>query len=188
MRAIPLKIRGLIVSSSSRRQASWPILCVNKAAVVSLAVITSGALFWPLVMSIPASAQSTTTQLIVSSETGDPIGGGRNNSFSENDGTWSVHAYDRTRDGMVDYITFGFVSGDNRNVWSLNFSTDRTSQSLVPGFYDHAEREPFAQPGHPGIEITANFGGCDGFTGNFTTDAHFDYSPTGGASRALLSS
>jgi hypothetical protein len=51
---------------------------------------------------------------------------------------------------------------------SLDFGTNQLGIPLQPGFYANAEREAFASPGHPGLDVTFQNRGSNVLTGNFT--------------------
>jgi len=48
---------------------------------------------------------------------------------------------------------------------------------MQPGSYADAQRAPFAELGHPGLDISMNGRGLNALTGNFTV-TNFSYSPT----------
>jgi len=132
-----------------------------------------------------ASAQSivsqvtpaaTVTQLSMSGEPGDYIGGTTNYSFTPATGTFSAFASDNNSDGKADAIQISY--NDSNHNWFMSFNTYHvTGQNLVPGFYDNAQRAPFASSGHPGIDISGDGRGCNTITGNFTVhEATFDSS------------
>ena len=51
---------------------------------------------------------------------------------------------------------------------TLDFGTNQLGIPLQPGFYPNAEREAFASPGHPGLDVTFQNRGSNTLTGNFT--------------------
>ncbi|MFL6283292.1 MAG: hypothetical protein ACJ74Q_09150 [Pyrinomonadaceae bacterium] len=115
-----------------------------------------------------AAAATDLTQLSMSGDQGDYIGGTTAYSFKPEDGTFSAQASDQTGDGQPDYLTIGFNgTGSNGHWWYLNFSTVRLGTNLVPGVYTNAERAPFASNGHPGIDIFGDGRGCNTITGSF---------------------
>lgn len=73
--------------------------------------------------------------------------------------------------GQPDFISFtmGTVTGDNTNTFAtLDFSSVQLGTPLVPGTYDNAERAAFADPGHPGLDVTFQNRGSNMLTGSFT--------------------
>jgi hypothetical protein len=115
-----------------------------------------------------AAAAPDLTQLSMTGEQGDYIGGPVTYSYKPEDGTFGVSASDRTGDGQPDYLTVSFNGlGTNGHWWYLNFGTDRTGKNLVPGLYTNAERAPFASAGHPGMDIFGDGRGCNTVAGTF---------------------
>ena len=123
-----------------------------------------------------AISPSALTQLSMSGEPGDYIGGTTNYSFTPSTGSFSASAGDNNSDGQVDSIQINY--NDSSHWWYMNFNTYHvTGQNLVPGFYDNAQRAPFAATGHPGIDVFGDGRGCNTITGNFTVhEANFDTS------------
>jgi hypothetical protein len=71
---------------------------------------------------------------------------------------------DRTLNGAPSSVTIE-VPGSN---WGATFSTDPLGQPLAPGNYVDAERaSPFAQPGHPGLDVWGDARGCSIVSGSF---------------------
>ena len=141
-------------------------------AVISTVVVTA-----LMMAQMTASAQVPITKLSTTSDPGDYIGGTGPHSFTPSDGQFFANASSATTGGLADAVEINFNSNDNSQRWELRFSTRAMGNPMTPGFYDKAEREAFAEPGHPGIDISANANGCDVITGNFTViDAVFDYS------------
>lgn len=70
--------------------------------------------------------------------------------------------------------TFGFIGGKGAGVyttfgsWHADFSTKSLGKSLSPGTYVDAQREPFTDPNHPGLDVGGNGFGCNKITGSFT--------------------
>lgn len=114
--------------------------------------------------------------LYVESEPGDYIGGGQTNFYNESEVTISVSSVqDRTGDSLIDYVSFNF--GVPSGSWSLTLRTDTINVNLEPGFFDGAERAPFADPGHPGLSFSGHGRGCNTLTGSFSIlEAIFDTS------------
>lgn len=137
-----------------------------------------------LVSSPPIPPTSSLTLLSMSGEQGDYIGGPNNYYYNATDGTFGASANDNTGDGTVDSVSLSFMSSDHW--WYLDFNTSRMlGKNLEPGFYDDAQRAPFASTGHPGLSISGDGRGCNQLTGNFTVhEAVFDYS---GASPKVVS-
>jgi hypothetical protein len=82
----------------------------------------------------------------------------------------------------------GKVTGGADNTYAiLDFGTNRLGVPLTPGtFYDNAQRTPFAQPGHPGLEVIFQNRASSTLTGNFTIeDLTFTRDPRTGALQLL---
>jgi hypothetical protein len=120
-----------------------------------------------------AAAAAPLTQLSMSGEPGDFVAGTGSHLYREEDGAFGASASDRTGDGLVDYVSISFFNNDH--FWFLDFGTNQLNQNLVPGLYANAQRAPFADPGHPGIDIGGDGRGCNQITGNFRVhEAEFD--------------
>lgn len=111
----------------------------------------------------PAEAQVPTPiptfSLVLVSDPGDFIGGGATHLLSNKNGS-----------RMVRY-------GTGREEVELDFSGDGTGgeirfaaapgKKLKPGFYDHAQRTPFREQGHPGLSVSMGSRGCNVLYGWF---------------------
>lgn len=114
------------------------------------------------------------TELSMTSDAGDYIGGGQNYYYGNGVGTYTARAGDQSGDGIVDFVEINFV-GPNR-YYTFNFSTKLTGKNLVPGFYDNAMRYPFESGTRPGLSIYGNGSGCNQLVGSYTIhEAEFDY-------------
>jgi hypothetical protein len=51
--------------------------------------------------------------------------------------------------------------------WLLEFSSEQLSEPLQVKAYEDAERAPFASPGHPGLNVTGDYKGCNILLGRF---------------------
>jgi len=72
------------------------------------------------------------------------------------------------------HFTLGDPTANPNTFSTLDFGTNQLGIPLQPGFYANAEREPFASPGHPGLDVTFQNRGSNTLTGNFTiTDITF---------------
>ena len=117
-----------------------------------------------------------TTQLVLSSDSEDSVGGGLKYFYGSTDGVFSAQAFDFTGDGLVDYVTIRF-RGHNRDWWDLSFGTNGLNRNIAVGIYNRSERAPFASQGHAGMDISGQGRGCDEDVGRFAIlDAKFDYS------------
>ncbi len=106
------------------------------------------------------------TYLCMSSEAGDYIGGGRNYMFTEDEAVFTSRlAYDG---GVETFVQ----ESDQRD---LTFAPPKGSQ-LQKGTYEDAQRAPFREGKHPGIDIGGAGRGCNEITGRFTIlEFSYDY-------------
>lgn len=136
-----------------------------------------------LTLILTTKTMAFSLNLVMESEPGDYIGQGLTYSYDESDiDTISPQTFDSSSDGLVDFVRLGlrfnpFPGGD---WWNLDFNTDELpGVNLEPGFYDDAQRASFADPGHPGLDVSGNGRGSNTLTGSFTIlEATFDYSGT----------
>ncbi|HWO24045.1 MAG TPA: hypothetical protein VNO30_35125 [Kofleriaceae bacterium] len=70
--------------------------------------------------------------------------------------------------------------------WDLDFDSRQIGVDLAPGVYEMAQRAPFAQPGHPGLEVTGDGRGCNTISGRFQVHAFERVPNTTTISRALV--
>lgn len=131
------------------------------------------------------SFAGTVWTLSAASQSGDPIGSGVTQNFSQSAGALSTpDVLDLTGDGQVDYLTFSFTNNDASKTWDLTFGTssflNSNAGSLVPGTYIDAQKAPFADADHPGLDFSLNGIAASTLTGQFTiTDAVFKTAATG---------
>jgi len=71
---------------------------------------------------------------------------------------------------VVSFVLGTVTSGSDNTFALLAFGTNQLSIPMQPGFYPNAEREPFASPGHPGLDVSFQNRGCNTLTGSFTVD------------------
>jgi len=152
---------------------------------MSYSLLLSFFVFFSLIFSVESKAilaqnsdapqsPQTVTELSMSSDSGDYIGGGQNYYYGAGVGTYNPQAADQTGNGVVDFVGFNFTGGGSN--WTLNFSSRLTGRNLEPGFYDNAVRYPFESNSRPGLSISGNGRGCNMLTGSFTVhEAEFDY-------------
>lgn len=93
-----------------------------------------------------------------SGEPGDFIGGGTSKSYTNATTVFSLT-------GTTARIRFA-VSGQ-RDTWSVDLAPP-AGQALAVGRYPDAQRAPFREPGHPGLDVGGNGRGCNTLTGSFT--------------------
>jgi hypothetical protein len=108
----------------------------------------------------PVNSQAQTTLLVLESEPGDYIGGGRNQTFTLADGNFNAM---RNFDGGV---SISFRSPDLTHWWFLDFAA-AGEVPLTPGVYEGATRFPFQEPDEPGLDVSGEGRGCNRLTGRF---------------------
>jgi hypothetical protein len=92
------------------------------------------------------------------SDPGDFIGGGKSKSYTNSTTIFGLS-------GTTAGITYS-VSGQ-RDDWTIELAPP-VGQQLHVGTYTDAQRSPFRDPGHPGLEVTGDGRGCNTLTGSFT--------------------
>jgi hypothetical protein len=128
----------------------------------------------------PAHAQSA--RLTLQSQPGDYIGQGQNFDFTYTPAnTTAVGDFFRADiltsqnvAGQPAYVRFVFGSPFSNNFTTLDFATDQLGIPLAVGTYLDAQRASFADPGHPGLDVTFRNRGSNTLIGSFTiTDVAF---------------
>jgi hypothetical protein len=116
--------------------------------------------------------------LTLDSQPGDFIGGGKQWDLTytpQTPGFFFISIGPQFVGGTVpvnvDFI-LGQVTGDETNTFTtLDFSTAQLGIAIQPGTYLNAQRAAFAQPGHPGLDVTFQNRGSNTLTGQFTINA-----------------
>jgi hypothetical protein len=126
--------------------------------------------------------------LVLNSQPGDFIGGGKSFdlTYPQPGDAFFVFLNSTLPSGAptnVSFILGKVTSGADNTYATLDFGTNQLGAPLVPGtFYDNAQREPFAQPGHPGLDVDFQNRGSNTLTGNFTiNDLTYTTDPVTGA-------
>jgi heat shock protein HslJ len=91
------------------------------------------------------------------SDPGDYIGGGKTKSYTNSTTVFGLS-------GTTAGITYT-VSGQ-RDDWRVQFAPP-AGQQLHVGTYTDAQRAPFHDPTHPGLEVSGDGRGCNTLTGSF---------------------
>ena len=126
-------------------------------------------LSWP-----SPSVSGEIAHLTLQSQPGSFIGGGQNWDITytpQNSQSFFAEINQTLPNGQPDYISFimGTVTGGSDNTYAtLDFSTVQLGTPLQPGTYDNAQRAAFAEPGHPGLDVTFQNSGSNVLTGSFT--------------------
>ena len=108
----------------------------------------------------PVAAGAQTTLLVLDSEPGDFIGGGKKQIFSLADGTFTAR---RNFDNGVSVVFNGI---NFEHFWHLDFAAAH-EVPLTPGIYEGATRFPFQEPDEPGLSVSGDGRGCNTLTGRF---------------------
>ena len=104
------------------------------------------------------------TQLSMSGEEGDYIGGPQDYLFKPADSTFVPEVLDYTGDGAVDSVRFTVTQGD-QHWFILEFGTGSLNRNLVAGYYGKAW---VYGPANPYLNIFGDHRGCGNNTGSFT--------------------
>jgi hypothetical protein len=106
------------------------------------------------------------TYFCMSSESGDYIGAGRSYLFTEDDALFTTRL---GYGGGVDTFV------QESDLWNATFAPPNGSQ-LQKGTYEDAQRAPFREGKHPGIDVSGAGRGCNEISGRFTVlEFSYDY-------------
>ncbi|HEY3299385.1 MAG TPA: PEP-CTERM sorting domain-containing protein [Methylophilaceae bacterium] len=100
--------------------------------------------------------------------------------FTPQDGIFGIGNPYPSNPANVNSVSISFMTygGPDQNYgrWiNIDFSTDQLGVPLGMGFYQDAQRFPFNEPGHPGLDITDTGSGYNTLTGEFEVyDVKFD--------------
>jgi hypothetical protein len=106
------------------------------------------------------SAASAETSLVLISDSGDYIGAGQTQVYTESDGSFSATSIG----GEV--VSINFSTPTFSHFWFLNFGAP-FGQDLAVGSYYGATRYPFQQFLEAGLDISGDGRGCNTLTGSF---------------------
>src|SRR2546427_314599 len=95
------------------------------------------------------------------SDPGDWVGAGRNYDYSLANTIVTLNA-------SLTHLSFN-LRGDQW--WYGEFQLPNTTSRMQPGTYANAQRYPFNDPAHPGIDWTGEGRGCNTQAGSFTIDS-----------------
>jgi hypothetical protein len=119
--------------------------------------------------------------LTLQSQPGDFIGQGKNFdlTYPQPGDLFFVFSSSTLPSGGPTNVSFilGKVTGGSDNTFAiLDFGTNQLGVPLTPGtFYPNAQREAFAQSGHPGLDVSFQNRGSNTLTGSFTIlDLQYD--------------
>jgi hypothetical protein len=138
------------MTGSAQHSARWPGACVGLLAAC-LTLVLLGA---TLVGAAP------TTSVVMLSDPGDYIGGGQPRFFHPGNGSITIS-------GNAEYFTISVSGG---SIGTDNFSmvfAGPPGENLHTGLYTGAQRAPFRQSGHAGMDIYGDGRGCNEVGGRF---------------------
>ncbi len=121
-------------------------------------------------------ARGDTAELILSSQPGDFIGQGGSYDITYPGAEISAQIRRTLPSGQPAELLFvlGHVAPSPNTFALLFFGTDQLGIPFQPGVYgipgNTAQRADFAQPGHPGLDVSFQNRGSNTLTGNFTVD------------------
>jgi hypothetical protein len=128
-------------------------------------------------------ARADSARLILNSQPGNFVGGGKHSDVTytlENTlPGWFAHNIGGTIGGEPVTLSFTFllkdpISGDIASpdeFASLDFSTEQLGIPFAPGTYTDAQRASFADPGHPGLDVSFEHRGSNIVFGQFTVNS-----------------
>ena len=145
-------------------------MCSFRVILVCVLSLLAG-IAWP-----SSSVSGEIANLILNSQPGSFIGGGQDWNVTYTPQTVGPHGFFSANitqtlpSGQPDFISFTMGSDFVSPITfaTLDFSTVQLGIPLQPGTYLNAERAAFADPGHPGLDVTFQNGGSNVLTGSFT--------------------
>jgi hypothetical protein len=131
---------------------------------------------WVVLSGSSPSFSSETANLVLNSQPGSFIGGGQDWNITYTpqsvgpNGFFDAQITQTLATGQPDFISFTMGSDLVNPITfaTLDFSTVQLGIPLQPGTYDNAERATFADPVHPGLDVTFQNRGSNTLTGSFT--------------------
>src|SRR5947207_2770611 len=122
---------------------------VRLASVALLAIV--GALV--LGGGAASATAGTVAYVVMYSDTGDWIGGGTQREFDPGNGSIAVG-------GSASYLTVSVDGGTSGDYYDMDFAAAPGDVLTSGGIYTDAQRAPFRDAGHPGIDISGSGRGC----------------------------
>jgi len=109
----------------------------------------------------PPAPPPTPNYIRLQSDPGDWVGAGRNYDYSLANTVITLNP-------SLTHLSFN-LRGDQW--WYGEFQLPNTTSRMQPGTYANAQRYPFNDPAHPGIDWTGEGRGCNTQAGSFTIDS-----------------
>lgn len=103
---------------------------------------------------------ATVAYVIMYSDTGDWVGGGSQREFDPGNAAITVY-------GDASALTISLDGGTSGDYFYMDFAAQPGDILTSGGIYTQAQRAPFREAGHPGIDIYGNGAGCNTDTGMF---------------------
>jgi opacity protein-like surface antigen len=116
-------------------------------------------LFVAVAPAVAASAAEPASSVALFSKRGDFIGGGLQRFFDSGTATIGIQ-------GPPGYVTVR-AEQPASSQWFYFVFAPPPGEQLAPGIYADAQRAPFREPGHPGIDIVGDGKGCNQQAGTF---------------------
>jgi hypothetical protein len=119
------------------------------------------------------SVRADFAHLTLQSQPGDFIGQGGNFDITYPSGEISSQIRKSLPDGSPGELLFvlGHVTPAPNTFSTLFFGTDQLGIPFQAGTYLNAERADFADPGHPGLDVSFQNRGSNTLTGSFTVNS-----------------
>jgi hypothetical protein len=103
---------------------------------------------------------ATVAYVVMYSDTGDYIGAGTQREFDPGNASITVS-------GSASSLEIGLDGGTSGDYWDMDFAAAPGDILTSGGIYTDAQRAPFREAGHPGIDIYGSGRGCNTDTGMF---------------------
>src|SRR5438045_7779655 len=129
---------------------------VRVASVALLAIVGALALGGGAATATPGAF----AYVVMYSDTGDWIGGGTQREFDPGNGSIAVG-------GSASYLTVSLDGGTSGDYYDMDFAAAPGDILTSGGIYTDAQRAPFREAGHPGIDIYGSGRGCNTDSGMF---------------------
>jgi uncharacterized protein (TIGR03437 family) len=132
------------------------VTAVRVGSVALLAVLGSLVFGGGTATATPA----TVAYVVMYSDSGDYIGGGTQREFDPGNASITVS-------GSASSLTIGLDGGTSGDYYDMDFAAAPGDMLTSGGIYTDAQRAPFREAGHPGIDIYGSGRGCNTDTGLF---------------------
>jgi hypothetical protein len=118
------------------------------------------------------SARADFARLTLQSQAGDFIGQGGTFDITYPSTEITAQIRRSLPSGPAELLfVLGHVTPAPNTFALLFFGTDQLGIPMQPGTYNDAQRADFAQPGHPGLDVSFQNRGCNTLTGSFVVNS-----------------